>query len=80
MILLRRRSGITRQYSMRGAPLLPIIFALSSFAIVVNTVRSQPKDALIGLALVVAGWPIYVFWARRNAGSSSDLRPQTSDL
>jgi APA family basic amino acid/polyamine antiporter len=77
MILLRRRSDLTRQYSMRGAPLLPIIFAISSFAIVINTVRSQPKDAMIGLALVAVGWPIYILWTRR---SGRLLRPQTSDL
>jgi APA family basic amino acid/polyamine antiporter len=76
MILLRRRADLTRQYSMRGAPLLPIVFALSSFAIVVSTVRSQPRDALIGLALVVAGLPIYLLWTSRR----KDFRPSALDL
>ena len=76
MVLLRRRSDLTRQYSMPGSPFLPIIFALSSFAIVINTVRSQPRDALIGLALVIVGWPIYALWTGRR----KDLRPSALDL
>lgn len=81
MILLRRRTGLTRQYSMPGSPLLPVIFAVSSFAIVINTMRSQPRDAFFGLALVLVGWPIYVLWARGGRRSpalhTSDLRPPT---
>ena len=76
MVLLRRRSDLTRQYSMPGSPFLPIIFALSSFAIVINTVRSQPRDALIGLALVIVGWPIYALWTGRR----KNLRPSALDL
>jgi APA family basic amino acid/polyamine antiporter len=77
LIMLRRRRDLTRQYSIWGYPILPILFAVSSFAIVVNTLRAQPKDATIGLSLVLLGWPIYLLWARRSP-ATSDLRPPIS--
>lgn len=77
LILIRHRSDLTRQYSIWGYPALPLLFAFASFAIVINTLISEPKDAAIGLSLVLIGLPIYFLWARRHA---QRLRPQTSDL
>ena len=76
LILLRRRRDLTRQYSIWGYPVLPIVFAISSFAIVINTLRSQPRDAAIGLSLVLLGWPIYLMWGRKLRSQTSDLRPK----
>jgi len=77
LILLRRRADLTRQYTIWGYPVLPLVFAFASFAIVINTLIAEPKDAAIGLSLVLLGWPIYMLWVRR---SPRDLRPLTSDL
>lgn len=66
LMLVRRRSDLTRQYSIRGYPVLPLLFAASSFAIVINTLIAEPKDAAIGLGLVVLGLPIYSLWRSKN--------------
>jgi len=66
LILLRRRSDVTRDYSVWGYPVVPAIFALSAFAIVANQVASEPVESLTGLGLVVVGWPVYHLWARRG--------------
>jgi APA family basic amino acid/polyamine antiporter len=67
LILVRRRADLTRQYSIWGYPVLPVLFALSSFAIVINTLLAQPKDAAIGLGLVLVGLPIYFLWGKTRS-------------
>jgi APA family basic amino acid/polyamine antiporter len=67
LILVRRRKDLTRQYSIWGYPVLPVLFAVSSFAIVINTLIAQPKDAAIGLGLVLVGLPIYFFWGKTRS-------------
>jgi APA family basic amino acid/polyamine antiporter len=65
LILLRRR-GLTPEYRAPGFPLVPALFALASFAIVINQIVSDPAESLIGLSLVAAGWPVYLLWTRRG--------------
>jgi basic amino acid/polyamine antiporter, APA family len=66
LILLRRRAGVRRDYSVWGYPWVPLAFAGSAFAIVANQVAAEPAESLIGLGLVLAGLPVYHFWARRG--------------
>jgi basic amino acid/polyamine antiporter, APA family len=65
VIILRRRAGYTPRWRMPGVPLIPVLFALFSFAIALNEIRTNPANAAIGLLLVVAGWPVYWFWLRK---------------
>jgi hypothetical protein len=43
---------------------VPIVFALSAFAIVINQVIDSPIESLTGLSLVLIGLPVYYWWAR----------------
>jgi amino acid transporter len=72
LILLRRRSDLTREYRVAGYPWLPVLFAGGSFAVVVNEVVADPRETMLGLGLVLAGLPVYLLWARRGlaAGES----------
>ncbi len=65
LFLLRRRSEIERDYSIWGYPWVPGLFVLSSFAIVISHVASNPQESLIGLSLVVVGLPVYYLWTQR---------------
>jgi hypothetical protein len=49
---------------------VPALFALASFAIVIDQIVRNPGASLTGLALVAAGLPVYAVWARatRPAG------------
>jgi APA family basic amino acid/polyamine antiporter len=69
LILLRRR-GLTPAYRAPGFPVVPALFALASFAIVIDQIVRNPGASLTGLALVAAGLPVYAVWARatRPAG------------
>jgi basic amino acid/polyamine antiporter, APA family len=70
VVLLRRRAGYTPRWRMPGVPLIPIVFALVSFAIVINHIRVDPWNSAIGLAMVLVGLPIYWIWARRAVASA----------
>ncbi len=88
LILLRRRTDLMRDYSVWGYPAVPIIFAIASFAIVVNHVVSDImsngvwtranalNDSLFGLGLVLIGLPVYYIW-RTVRQSRISNKPQT---
>jgi APA family basic amino acid/polyamine antiporter len=65
LFLLRRRSGITRRFSIWGYPVIPAIFILSSVAIIANKMISDPQESLFGLALVLGGLPVYFIWIKK---------------
>jgi APA family basic amino acid/polyamine antiporter len=67
LILLRRRPGLTREYSMWGYPILPVIFIVASFAVVVSQVVASPVDTAIGLGIVLLGLPVYYFSRPRRS-------------
>jgi APA family basic amino acid/polyamine antiporter len=67
-LMLLRRRGVARQYSIWGYPVLPLVFVVSSFAVVINTMLSEPRDAVIGLGLVLVGLPVYAIWGRARGG------------
>jgi len=66
LMLLRRRKDLTRDYSVWGYPVVPLVFAGSSFAIVANQIVVQPVESLTGLGLVLAGLPVYWIWAKKR--------------
>ena len=64
VVLRRRAPGLERPYRVWAYPALPVAFTLAALAIVLNTLTSTPREALIGVALVAAGVPVYVAWKR----------------
>lgn len=74
LIRLRRR-GVERQYSVWGYPVVPVVFAAAAFAIVANQIVAQPGQSAAGLAMVLAGVPVY--WAWLRPGSPRKTESQT---
>jgi basic amino acid/polyamine antiporter, APA family len=64
VVLRRRRPELARPYRVWGYPVLPVAFAVAALAIVLNTLATKPREALIGVALVALGVPIYFAWKR----------------
>jgi APA family basic amino acid/polyamine antiporter len=62
LLLLRRRANYAPSYHIPGFPFVPLLFAIAAFAIAANQVASEPRASLTGLAMVLAGWPIYRIW------------------
>lgn len=55
-----RESRTFDGYRVPGYPWTPAIFAVAAFALVANTLVTQPRRALVGLAIVLSGIPLYV--------------------
>jgi APA family basic amino acid/polyamine antiporter len=64
ILMLRRRPGYHPAWPMPLVPIAPLLFVAASSAIVVNQVAADPREAAIGLALVVSGLPVYGLWTR----------------
>jgi basic amino acid/polyamine antiporter, APA family len=62
IILRRRLPNLHRPYLVWGYPFLPIAFIVASLAIVANTLVTKPLESVLGLAIVLAGVPLYYVW------------------
>ena len=67
LFVVRRRADYAPAYRMWGFPMLPALFVISTIAIVVNQVVTEPMESAIGLLLVLSGVPVYILWTRRVA-------------
>ena len=71
VIALRiKRPDAVRPFRVPGYPVTPLLFVLAACVIVINTIVSQPKQAAIGIAVVLAGAPAYLIWKRRLSASA----------
>jgi APA family basic amino acid/polyamine antiporter len=64
-VLRRKMKDEVRPYKVFGYPVIPGIFVLFCIALVVVTIIQNPRDAGIGLGLVLIGIPFYMFWKRK---------------
>lgn len=64
LFLFRRRIPGVRGFEIWGYPVVPAIFILASFAIVINQILSDPSESLFGLSLVIIGLPVYYIWVK----------------
>jgi len=65
LVTLRRSGRSAPAYRVWGYPWVPLVFAASAFAIVVNQVAADPVESAVGLGLVLVGWPVYRLWVSR---------------
>jgi APA family basic amino acid/polyamine antiporter len=64
-VLRWRRPDAPRPFRVPGYPWTPLVFLLGAAAIVVNTLAARPGRSLLGLGIVLAGVPAYLWWRRR---------------
>jgi APA family basic amino acid/polyamine antiporter len=66
LIRLRTRGSYSPAYRVWGYPIVPLVFIVSSVAIVINQLASDPVEGAIGLFLVGIGWPVYALFLRKS--------------
>src|SRR5579871_4609901 len=75
---LRRLPAYAPRFRARGFPIVPVLFALTCLAIVVNQIVSDPRESLIGLGLVLVGVPVYYIWRSVHHGRDRFSQPLLS--
>jgi len=71
-ILRRRLPDAHRPYKVPGYPVITAVFVLFCIGLFINTIITQPREALIGLSLILAGIPVYFLFRRRYSGKEPD--------
>jgi APA family basic amino acid/polyamine antiporter len=66
-VLRAREPNAPRPFKAIGYPLTPAIFVIASLAIVVNAIITNPRVTGLGLLVIAAGIPIYL-WFRSRPG------------
>lgn len=70
VIVLRfRRPAMPRPYRALGYPLVPVAFVLGIACLIVSTLRSSPRESILGLLLISIGLPFYFYWKARSSSA-----------
>lgn len=64
-VLRRKMPDAHRPYRVWGYPVVPIVFIFFCVVLIGNTLINQPREALLGLALIATGLPFYYFWNKK---------------
>jgi len=70
-VLRVKRPNAPRPYRALGYPVLPALYITLASGICVVLLRYKPQYTWPGLALVLLGIPVYLFWSRQARISSS---------
>lgn len=68
-ILRKTMPNAPRPYKVWGYPVVPAIVILFCACLVFNTVYVRPREAAIGMVLMLTGVPMYWWFKRRNVQS-----------
>lgn len=71
-ILRKKMPNAPRPYKVWGYPIVPAIVILFCAALFVNTIFSRPREAAIGLSLMLTGVPMYWWFNRRAVTNDND--------
>jgi APA family basic amino acid/polyamine antiporter len=67
-VLRRRMADAHRPYKVWGYPYVPAIVVLFCIGLFINTVITQPREAIFGMVLILTGIPMY-YWFSRKANN-----------
>jgi APA family basic amino acid/polyamine antiporter len=62
--LRKKFPDMPRPYKTWGYPVVPAIFIIASFGILINTLIEKPMESLAGLGITIIGVPVYYYWKR----------------
>lgn len=65
-ILRKRMPDAPRPYKVWGYPVIPAIFIIFCVLLIGNTIIERPREAGIGLTLILAGVPFYWWFTRKR--------------
>jgi APA family basic amino acid/polyamine antiporter len=71
-VLRRTMKDAPRPYRVTGYPVLTGLFVVFCLVLVVVTVIERPRDAGLGLVLIMTGLPFYLYWRKRPPVPETD--------
>ncbi|HVE78232.1 MAG TPA: amino acid permease, partial [Gemmatimonadaceae bacterium] len=69
----RERSGTEPRVRTPGHPVTTIVFVTAFWLLALSTVYQFPRDAGIGVLILAAGVPVYLFWVRKKAAQGNSI-------
>lgn len=70
-VLRRKMPDAYRPYKVLGYPVVPLVFILFCITLVAITIVSKPREAMLGLGLIVSGVPFYFYWKNKNVAEDT---------
>ncbi|MFN2532239.1 MAG: APC family permease [Pyrinomonadaceae bacterium] len=70
-VFRRRGAGGGAFVKVPGHPITTLLFVAICWLVVINTIYRYPNNTLIGLAILLAGIPAYLFWNSSRTSRSS---------
>jgi basic amino acid/polyamine antiporter, APA family len=71
-ILRQRMPDVYRPFKSPGYPVIPAIFIIFCIGLFFNTIITRPREAAIGMTLILSGIPVYFFLKKKY--------PDTKDM
>jgi basic amino acid/polyamine antiporter, APA family len=68
-ILRKKMPDAPRPYKVWGYPVVPALFILFCLVLIFNTIVTRPREAAIGLTLILLGIPFYWGFNKRTANN-----------
>jgi APA family basic amino acid/polyamine antiporter len=65
-ILRRKMPDVPRPYKVWGYPVIPAVFIIFCLFLIGNTIITRPREAGIGMVLILLGIPFYWWFQKRN--------------
>jgi len=72
-ILRKKIPDAPRPYKVWGYPIVPAIVVLFSAALFINTIIARPREAGIGLVLMLTGVPMYFYFRRKKNNNGTSI-------
>jgi APA family basic amino acid/polyamine antiporter len=66
-LLRRTRPDAPRPYRAWGYPIVPAAYIVAALALMIDLLIVKPRNSWSGLAIVLAGLPVYALTVRRRA-------------
>src|SRR5262245_11152630 len=74
LVLRQTKPDVDRPYKTWGYPVVPLLFALGAFLIVLNTIVNDFRNSFWGLLVVFTGLPAYWYWSRKRGLTAETQR------
>jgi APA family basic amino acid/polyamine antiporter len=66
IVLRHKQPNRPRPYRTLGYPFTPLLFVAAAAALLISTLVKYPRESLLGLSIILAGIPFYLYWNRRR--------------